>query len=138
MTTRSHQPLTLDWIASTIPFLALIALFSIIAIGCEQNARSLSVNENMAREACTTFLAAWKDGKKAEDLAPKIIGKDSDWETGRTLESYEILPEERSDGANLHFKVRRTIKTPKGTLLEQEVGYVVGTSPTITVFRTDQ
>ncbi len=106
-------------------------------VGCEQNARSLTVNETTAREACTKFLTAWKEGKKIEDLAP-IVGNDSDWATGRTLESFEILPEERSDGANLHFKVRRTIKTPKGTVQTNEVSYVVGTSPVVTVFREDQ
>ena len=112
-------------------------LVTVIAVGCEQNARSLSVNETGAREACEKFLTAWKDGKKVADLAP-IVGKDSDWETGRTLESFEILPEQRSDGANIYFTVRRKIKTPKGTMLDQEVSYVVGTSPVTTVFRSDQ
>jgi hypothetical protein len=79
----------------------------------------------------------WKDGKQVADLGPKIVGKDADWEHGRTLESFQILPEERTDGANLFMKVRRTLKTPKGALLNQEVSYVVGTSPIITVFRAD-
>lgn len=116
----------------------LLVAVSVVLAGCEQNARSLSVNEASARDACKTFLTAWKEGKKATDLAPKIVGKDSDWENGRTLESFEILPEERSDGANLFLKVKRTIKTQKGAVLEQEVGYVVGTSPVVTVFRSDQ
>lgn len=116
----------------------LLVAFSVAVVGCEQNARSLSVNETSARDACKTFLTAWKEGKKAADLAPKIVGKDSDWEAGRTLESFEILPEERSDGANLFLTVKRTVKTQKGAVLEQEVGYVVGTSPVVTVFRSDQ
>lgn len=117
----------------------ILPLFCVVALsGCEKNARGLTVDTSAAKEACQTFLNAWKDGKKAEDLAPKIVGKDSDWENGRTLESFEILPEQRSDGANLFFTVRRTIKTPKGAVLQQEVGYVVGTSPVVTVFRTDQ
>lgn len=116
----------------------LLVALSVVLAGCEQNARSLTVNETSARDACQTFLTAWKEGKKAADLAPKIVGKDSDWENGRTLESFEILPEERSDGANLFLKVKRTIKTQKGAVLEQEVGYVVGTSPVVTVFRSDQ
>lgn len=110
----------------------------ILLVGCERNARGLSVNTTAARDACQTFLTAWKDGKKSQDLAPKITGKDSDWDSGYILESFEILPEERSDGANLFLKVRQTVKTPAGAQQQQEVGYVVGTSPVVTVFRSDQ
>lgn len=134
---RSPFPIRTGWIAK-FPGWLLVAVVSMVLAGCEQNARSLTVNETSAREACTTFLTAWKEGKKAEDLAPKIIGKDSDWENGRILESFEILPGERSDGANLYMKVRRKVKTAKGAVLDQEVGYVVGTSPVVTVFRSDQ
>ena len=121
-----------------LPSWLLLSVVCAVLAGCEQNARSLTVSETTAREACTTFLSAWKEGKKAEDLAPKIIGKDSDWESGRTLESFEILADERSDGANLYLKVRRKVKTPKGSVLDQEVEYVVSTSPVITVNRSDQ
>lgn len=110
----------------------------IMLAGCERNARGLSVNNAAARDACQTFLTAWKDGKKSQDLAPKITGKDSDWDSGYVLESFEILPEERSDGANIFFTVRQTLKTPAGAVQQQEVGYVVGTSPVVTVFRSDQ
>jgi hypothetical protein len=125
---------------STIRFSrsVLLLLCLIGVIGCERNARGLSVDKAGARQACTTFLTAWKDGKKATDLKPKITGKDSDWEAGKTLESFEILPEERTDGANLFLTVRRTIKAPEGASQQQEVGYVVGTSPIVTVFRTDE
>jgi hypothetical protein len=126
--------------ASTTSFLrSLLAITLLISVtGCEQNARGLSVDKAGARQSCTTFLTAWKDGKKAADLKPKITGKDSDWESGKILESFEILPDERTDGANLFFTVRRTIKSPEGTSQQQEVGYVVGTSPVVTVFRTDE
>jgi hypothetical protein len=125
---------------STIALLRILLVIVCLSglPGCEQNARSLSVDKQGARESCTAFLNAWKEGKKAADLKPKITGKDSDWEAGKTLESFEILPEERSDGANLFFTVRRTIKSKSGKTQEQEVGYVVGTSPVITVFRTDE
>lgn len=106
--------------------------------GCEQNARSLTVDKAGARQACQTFLTAWKDGKQIADLRPKITGRDSDWEAGKTLESFEILPEERTDGANLFLKVRRTVKPPQGAPEKQEVEFVVGTSPVVTVFRSDE
>lgn len=128
LTTMIHQALCLVMVSSC---------FSLLA-GCERNARGLSVDNAAARDACQTFLTAWKDGKKSQDLAPKITGKDSDWDSGYLLESFEILPEERSDGANLFFTVRQTVKTPTGAVQQQEVGYVVGTAPVVTVFRSDQ
>jgi hypothetical protein len=70
---------------STTSFLrSLLAITVLIGlIGCEQNARGLAVDKAGARQFCTTFLTAWKDGKKAADLRPKITGNDSDWEAGK-------------------------------------------------------
>lgn len=118
----------------------LFVLFtlSIALTGCSRTARSLSLNQPKAREACTEFLTAWKNGKRVGDLKPKIIGRDSDWETGKKLESFEILKDERSDGTNLHLTVRRTLKDDAGKETQQEVAYVVGTSPVVTVFRSDE
>ncbi|HEY4259105.1 MAG TPA: hypothetical protein VGM98_03045 [Schlesneria sp.] len=125
--------------STTSSLRSLLAIaFLVGLIGCEHNARSLAVDKAGARQSCTTFLTTWKDGKKAADLKPKITGKDSDWEAGKILESFEILPDERTDGANLFLTVRRTIKSPEGASQQQEVGYVVGTSPVVTVFRTDE
>ena len=118
----------------------LFVLFtlSIALTGCSRTARSLSLNQPKAREACTEFLTAWTNGKRVGDLKPKIIGRDSDWETGKKLESFEILKDERSDGTNLHLTVRRTLKDDAGKETQQEVAYVVGTSPVVTVFRSDE
>lgn len=119
-------------------WLLAMVMLCVVAAGCSRSARSLSLNQPKAREACTAFLTAWKEGKKVGDLAPKIVGRDSDWETGKKLESFEILPEEHSDGTNLHLKVRHILKDVKGTEIKQEVAYVVGTSPVVTVFRSDE
>lgn len=127
-----HVPTT-SCLCSPLVITCLIGL-----IGCEHNARSLSVDKADARQSCTTFLTAWKDGKRVADLKPQITGKDSDWEAGKILESFEILPDERTDGANLFLTVRRTIKSPEGASQQQEVEYVVGTSPVVTVFRRDE
>lgn len=124
-----------------VPFLCRILLLGMVVLscsGCERNARTLTLNESVARDSLHRFLTAWQEGRRSTDLAPKIVGKDFDWETQRTLQSFEVLPDGRSDGANLYMKVRRTIRTPKGTELNQEVSYVVGTSPIVTVFRCDQ
>jgi hypothetical protein len=127
-----------QWITKRPRGLLMMIACSIGMAGCTRTARDLTVDKTAAREACTKFLTAWQEGKKAADLAPGIVGKDSDWEAGKSLEAFEILPEERSDGANLFLTVRRTVKSPGGTPLQQEVGYVVGTSPVVTVFRSDE
>lgn len=119
---------------SMIPVIVSLLFVS----GCQKTARNLSLDQPKAREACTTFLTAWKEGKQVADLKPKIIGRDSDWELGKKLMSFEFLPEERSDGANLHLKVRRTVTDKEGREEIQEVAFVVGTSPVITVFRSDE
>lgn len=116
-----------------------LLLFAALAIaGCQRTANSLPLDQPRAREACIEFLTAWKDGKKLEDLKPKIIGRDSDWAAGKTLEAFEILPDEKKHGPNLHLSVRRTLKDQKGRTIKQDVEFVVGTSPVITVFRYDE
>jgi len=82
-------------------------------------------------------MTAWKEGKKPEDLKPQIIGRDSDWDSGLKLESFELLPNDYSDGPNLHITVRRTVKDDKGRASTQDVPYTVTTSSTILVFRSD-
>ena len=118
--------------------LMVVVVLSCTILGCDRSARSLSLNQPKAREACNEFLTAWKNGKQIADLKPKIIGRDSDWETGKKLESFEILKDERSDGPNLHLTVRRIVKDSTGREIQQEVFYVVGTSPVVTVFRSDE
>ncbi len=118
--------------------LFMVVVLSCAIVGCDRSARSLSLNQPRAREACNEFLTAWKNGKQVANLKPKIIGRDSDWETGKKLESFEILKDERSDGPNLHLTVRRIVKDAAGREIQQEVAYVVGTSPVVTVFRSDE
>ena len=116
----------------------MLVVLSCAVVGCDRSARSLSLNQPQARAACNEFLTAWKNGKQVADLKPKIIGRDSDWETGKKLESFEILKDEQSNGPNLHLTVRQIIKDAAGREIQQEVAYVVGTSPVVTVFRSDE
>jgi hypothetical protein len=107
------------------------------AVGCGQSARNLSLDESKAKNACTVFLNAWKDRKKSVDLKPAITGKDEDWEAGRKLASIELLPDERSDGVNPRVPVRIVLKDDAGAESQQQATYIVGTSPVVTVFRSD-
>lgn len=112
-------------------------LMIISAVGCDQGARSLSLDVEQARIACTTFLTAWQNDKQADSLKPDIIGRDYAWDEGSKLVSFELLSEEFNDGTNLHIPVRLKMQDAKGSESESEVVYVVGTSPVVTVFRED-
>lgn len=118
--------------------LLVLAMLGVVLAGCSRSARSLSLSQPKAREACIAFLTAWKEGKKVGDLSPNIVGRDSDWEAGKKLEAFDLSPEDHSDGTNLHLKVRQILKDEKGRAINQEVAYVVGTSPVVTVFRSDE
>ncbi len=119
-------------------FNGAICLALWLSAGCGYSTSRLAVNQPKAREACSMFLTAWKEGKKPVDLQPQIIGRDADWETGKKLESFEVLAEQGGDTSNLHLPVRLTLKDEKGRELKREVTYIVGTSPRISVFRADE
>jgi len=118
--------------------LRLIAvLIGLLPIGCSQGARSLKLDQDLARKSFETFLTAWRDGQTPKDLQsrdPKIIGTDADWERGYKLKNFEVLPEEFNDGTNLTLSAKLTIELAKNRIETRTVEYIVGTSPVITVF----
>jgi hypothetical protein len=84
-----------------------------------------------------TFLQAWQDGKKAEDLKPGIVGGDRDWTAGKKLVAFEILPDETNQGTQLNVSVNLTLKDDKGAEAKSKVNYVVSTAPAVTVLRDE-
>jgi hypothetical protein len=121
--------------ARCAPRVLMLIAVSAALTGCGQGARSLALDQPQARDACTSFLTAWKDGKKLADLKPAIVGRDYAWDAGKKLKDFEILPQEKNDGTNLHIPVRLTLADDKGKESTSNVTYVVGTSPVVTVFR---
>ena len=115
--------------------LLILALMSIAWAGCEHSARNLSLDETAARDACTTFLKAWQEGKTPTDLRPAITGADHEWTSGKKLVAFQFLPDEFNDGTNLHIPVRLTLKSENGKESNSNALYTVGTSPVVTVFR---
>lgn len=108
------------------------------AVGCEQGARRLSLDKPLARESFVTFLDAWKQGERPSALkerSPQIIVGDADWNAGRRLVDYRVLETETDDGTNLHTTAELVLEDAKGREQTQQVTYVVGTSPVITIFR---
>ena len=114
-----------------------ITVLALVVAGCDTSSRSLDLDEPLAKQSLSAALDAWKAGRQPADLKPDLIVGDWDWKAGKTLVAYEVLPDERSDGTNLHIPVRLTLKDQKGRQSRADALYVVGTSPQITVFRQD-
>jgi hypothetical protein len=106
------------------------------AAGCGRSGPP-GLDEAVARSSLTTSLDAWKAGKRPESLkeaSPKIIAGDPDWASGARLVNYQVLEQGNSDGSNLHVPVELELEDGAGKRSKQTVVYVVGTSPTITIF----
>lgn len=106
--------------------------------GCSGAGRAAAVDPSRAREALHTVLEGWKRGDTIESLkggTPPIVAQDFDWMTGHRLVAYEVTGDGRDDDANLRIPVRLTLRTAQGQELRKNVSYVVGTSPSVTVFR---
>lgn len=113
---------------------ALLAAFT----GCDAAPRAAAVDATKARDALVTTLDGWKAGKKPEELqsgSPSITAQDLDWLAGSKLVSYRVVDEGRNDDANLRIPVELTLVGSDGRQQTKRVSYVVGTSPSVTVFR---
>lgn len=118
--------------------LALCGGFLLLA-GCDQGARSLSLDKDQARESLNKFLQCWMDGGEAKSLStqkPSIIGRDPAWDQGTKLLSYSLV-QESSDGTNLHVTAELHFQGTGEETQSRHIRYVVGTSPVITVFRAE-
>jgi hypothetical protein len=85
-------------------------------------------------------MESWKKGDRIDSLrsgSPPIVAQDFDWMGGHRLLAYEVTGAGQDD-ANLRIPVRMTIRTTQGKELSKNVSYVVGTSPSLTVFRDFQ
>jgi hypothetical protein len=105
--------------------------------GCSGSGPS-AVDSSRAREALTTALDHWKSGgdsKSLESSGTPMVAQDHEWNAGAKLLDYEIL-DEKTDGPNLRVKVKIKL-SPQGasTPVEKKASYVVGTSPSLTVYR---
>ena len=122
------------------PAIIALALASAIAApGCSEGpVRAPDVDAPRAREALRTALEGWKNGRTPAALkagSPAIVVQDLDWEAGAALAAFEVRGEGKADTANLRIPVELTLRDAKGKEARKAVTYVVGTSPTITVFR---
>lgn len=115
--------------------LLMVALAAIVGCGGRP-----SLDESTARTSLETALADWKAGKRPEQLSeavPPIIVVDDAWSKGDKLVNYTIGAG-RNDGQNMHYQVELTTADARGKPRKQQVTYLVGTDPSITVFRHDE
>lgn len=116
--------------------MAALALLCVVPVGCG-GPRDQAVNPTMAKDVCKTFLQAWQDGKKAEDLKPGIIGADREWDSGKKLVAFEILSDEANQGTMLKMSAKLTLKDDNGAESKSTVSYSVSTAPAVTVVRDE-
>jgi hypothetical protein len=119
--------------AASVGILAVF-LFS----GCSGQGRASAVDAPLAREALKTALDHWKNGeepKSLESSGTPMVAQDFEWAAGAKLLDYEIQSE-KSEGLNLRVQVKIKLGAQgKNKAAEKQASYVVGTSPSVTVFR---
>lgn len=117
----------------------LFATVCLSVAGCtDSGAKSLALDEALAKESLLKTLDAWKAGKAVDALKtqePSIITGDWAWEQGYKLKEYRLTGGDHSDGANLHCNVELSVIDKSNRPAKQSAVFVIGTSPVITVFR---
>ena len=119
----------------------LVALAALTTAGCRGSSVAHAVDPPRARDALKTALDTWKGGQSPESLkssSTPMTVQDLDWAGGAKLIDYQVLDDGKALDANLSVRVKlvldgRNKKTGKAN--EKTVWYLVGTSPSVTVFR---
>jgi len=129
------------WSGAMRPLLCLAAAAVLLPACSCAGGRAAPVDPSRAQNALTTALESWKKGEAIAALKsadPSIVAQDFDWMAGYKLLNYELAGDARDDDANLRIPVKLTLRSPEGKEVQKKVSYVVGTSPTLTVFRDFQ
>jgi hypothetical protein len=122
----------------------LVACLGALAIlffsGCSGSSHAHDVDPARAKEALKTALERWKNGEDPGSLAKSatpMTVQDFDWMAGAKLMEYQIVDDGKAQDANLRVRVKLTLSNVgKGNgKVEKAVWYLVGTSPSVTVFR---
>ncbi len=133
-TPKRTQP---DRAKSALGRLALLATALLLG-GCSSSPRTAPVDSERARDALKTALDGWKNGEDPATLkarTPSIMVQDMDWMTGSKLVDYQVDGEGRKAESILYVPVKLTLRNPKGQEVKKNVSYLVGTSPSLTIYR---
>lgn len=109
------------------------------SIGCTKQAdiKDYIPADEMARQALTSALDAWKAGKAPDQIGaskPAINAQDKQWSAGKKLTAYEIVGPATGEDQNRRFTVKLTIE---GAGAAQETTYVVTGKDPLWVFSAD-
>jgi hypothetical protein len=132
----------LSWYGTVWLVVACLGVLATLFLGgCSGSSHAHDVDEPRAREALKTALDQWKAGvsvKSLESSATPMTVQDFDWASGAKLVDYQIVDDGKAYDANLRVQVELSLcnpgKTP-GKATPKKVWYLVGTSPSVTVFR---
>jgi hypothetical protein len=118
----------------------LILLALAFVSGCSGPGQAHAVNPDRAREALRTALDQWKKGegpRSLESSGTPMTVQDFDWASGAKLMDYQIIDDGKPYDANLRVQVKLALSgaQSKGNTIEKKVWYLIGTSPSVTVFR---
>jgi len=135
---RGHK--SLRTLAAGVGMLAMLFVSA-----CSGPGQASAVDVPQARDALKAALEQWKSGgdlKSVELSGTKVVAQDPDWAAGAKLVAYQILDDGQSEGVNLRIAVKLTLSNldtdkgkDKGKPVEKKASYVVGTSPSLTVYR---
>jgi hypothetical protein len=109
--------------------------------GCWGYSQARPVDAPRAREALKIALDHWKKGEDPRSLPSSgtpMVAHDYEWDSGAKLVDYHVVDDSKEEDANLRVQVKLTLSNPgkdKGKPVEKNAWYVVGTSPSVTVYR---
>jgi hypothetical protein len=141
-TTGTNAHHDLSWYGTLGILLAsLVALATLFLSGCSGSSQAHAVDPPRAREALKLALDQWKGGAEPRSFsssATPMTVQDFDWAAGAKLIDYQIVDDGKAADANLRVQVKLALSgsgKDKGQIHEKMVWYLVGTSPSVTVFR---
>ena len=119
------------------PVAFAIALMFMFVSGCSDPVGA-PVKLNTAQQILSGVMESWKEGKTPKDLLaakPPVFVQEQEWNDGVALVDYEIISNDQPVGPNLIATVKLKLGNPAGKVTEKTATYVVGTSPSLTVYR---
>lgn len=120
-------------------FRLLIPAAALLLAGCgSDRPLPMATTAEKARPALESALAAWKDGKTADDLvkqSPPVYVIDADFKRGAKLGGYTIDGDGRPYGTGYRFDV--TLQLDGGKAGGKKLAYRVVTDPNISISRED-
>jgi hypothetical protein len=129
---------TLECIGSLSILVACVIAMLLAPLGGCSTSTAHAVDGSRAREALITALDHWKQGDSPSSLSSSgtpMTVQDFEWERGARLKEYQLVEDGQARGDNLSIKVKLTLSGDRGKPMEKTVYYLVGTSPSVTVFR---